>query len=82
MSAVIRLAIKQNFNFVGSTEMYSMNETLARDRMRERERRSHDARLARELAAHRRWHRVSVHARAAAERHDQRARRVARAGAR
>jgi hypothetical protein len=82
MSTATRLAIKRNFNFVGSTEMYSMNEALARDRMREQERRSQDARLARELAAQRRWHRVSVHAKAASARHGQRARRVARAGAR
>ena len=59
-----------------STRMYSMHEALARDRMREQEQRSRDGRLARELAAERRWHRVSLHARAAAERH---ARRVSRA---
>jgi hypothetical protein len=56
--------------------MYSMHEALARDRMRERENRSSEARLARELAAARRWHRVSVHARAAEARHARRARRA------
>jgi hypothetical protein len=55
--------------------MYSMHEALARDRMRESEQRSREGRLARELAAERRWHRVSVHARAAQARH---ARRVSR----
>jgi hypothetical protein len=55
--------------------MYSMHEALARDRMREHEQRSRQARLARELAAERRWHRVSLHARAAQARH---ARRVSR----
>ncbi|HZC52690.1 MAG TPA: hypothetical protein VE441_09355 [Mycobacterium sp.] len=53
-----------------------MHEALARDRMREQEHRSRQARLARELAAERRWHRVSLHARAAQARH---ARRVSRA---
>jgi hypothetical protein len=64
-----------NFHQLGSTKMYSMHEALARDRMREHERRSREARLARELAAERRWHRVSLHARAAQARH---ARRVSR----
>jgi len=56
--------------------MYSMHEALARDRMREQENRSREARLARELAAARRWHRVAVHARAAQARHARRARRA------
>jgi hypothetical protein len=43
--------------------------------MRERERRSREARLARELVAERRWHRVSRHAQAAEARH---ARRLSR----
>jgi hypothetical protein len=59
-----------------STTMYSMHEALARDRMREHEQRSRDARVARELAAERRWHRVSVHARAAQARHARRASRA------
>jgi hypothetical protein len=65
------------FNYVGSTTMYSMHEALARDRMREQELRSREARLARELAAERRWHRVSMHARAAQVRHARRATRAA-----
>jgi hypothetical protein len=65
-----------NFHYLRSTKMYSMHEALARDRMREQELRSRQARLARELAAERRWHRVSLHARAAQARH---ARRVSRA---
>ena len=67
---------RDNFSYLGSIKMYSMHEALARDRMREQERRSREARLARELAAERRWHRVSVHARAASARHAQRARRA------
>jgi hypothetical protein len=63
-----------NFNHLGSIKMHSMHEALARDRMREHERRSRQARLARELAAERRWHRVSLHARAAEARHARRAR--------
>jgi hypothetical protein len=58
--------------------MLSMHEALARDRMREHQRRSRHARLASELAAERRWHRVSLHARAAEARHAHRARRAAR----
>jgi hypothetical protein len=56
--------------------MYSMHEALARDRMREQEQRSREARLARALAAEQRWHRVSLHAQAAAARHSRRARRA------
>jgi hypothetical protein len=56
--------------------MYSMHEALARDRMREQERRSREGRLARELAAERRWHRVSLHARAMHARHVRRLSRV------
>jgi hypothetical protein len=59
-----------------SIKMYSMHETLARDRMREHESRARQVRVARELAAQRRWHRVSLHARAAEARHANRARRV------
>jgi hypothetical protein len=65
-----------NFNFPRSTKMYSMHEALARDRMREHEQRSRQSRLARELAAERRWHRVSLHARAAEARHARRASRA------
>jgi hypothetical protein len=65
-----------NFHHLGSIKMYSMHEALARDRMREREWRSRQGRLARELAAERRWHRLSLHARAAQARH---AHRVSRA---
>ena len=67
-----------NFHPLGSRKMLSMHEALARDRMREHERRSRQSRLARELAAERRWHRVSLHARAAEARHARRARRAAR----
>jgi len=40
--------------------MYSMHEALARDRMREHEQQSRQARLMREMAAERRRHRVSL----------------------
>jgi hypothetical protein len=56
--------------------MHSMYEALARDRMREHEQRAREARLARELAAERRWHRVSVRARAAQARHARRVSQV------
>jgi hypothetical protein len=65
-----------NFHHLRSIKMFSMHEALARDRMREQEQRSREARLARELAAERRWHRVSVHAREAQARHARRARRA------
>jgi hypothetical protein len=66
----------KNFTHSRSITMYSMHEALARDRMREQEQRSREARLARELAAERRWHRVSLHARAAQKRHARRVSRV------
>lgn len=74
-AAIRGAAENRTFSYLRSTKMYSMHEALARDRMRESEQRSREGRLARELAAERRWHRVSVHARAAQARH---ARRVSR----
>lgn len=41
--------------------MYTMHEALARDRMRETERRSRSAQLARGVPAERRWRRVVNH---------------------
>jgi len=66
------------FHDLGSPKMMSMHEALARDRMREHQRRSREVRLARELAAERLWHRVSLHARAAEARHARRARQASR----
>ena len=43
-----------------SLTMYSMHEALARDRMRETEQRSRDARLASRLASERRYHRAEL----------------------
>jgi hypothetical protein len=57
---------------IRSIAMYTMHEALARDRMRDQQQRSHDAQLARELSAQRRWHRVSLRARAAHARHTRR----------
>jgi hypothetical protein len=56
---------------VRSIKMYAMHEALARDRMRERE--LDQLRVARELAAARRWHRLASRARAAERRHARRA---------
>ena len=65
-----------NINLQESSAMYSLHEALARDRMRESEQRSREERLARSLAASRRWHRVALRARAAADRHALRASQV------
>ena len=54
-----------------STEMYTLHEALARDRMSERE--AHQVRVARELAAARRWHRKAARAHRAERRHALRA---------
>jgi hypothetical protein len=48
--------------------MYIMHEALARERMRAMERDAQQLRVARELAAARRWHRVVVRAHAAGRR--------------
>ena len=56
-----------------STEMYTMHEALARERMQDDQRRSREATVARQLRAQRRWHRVSRYARAAERRHARRA---------
>jgi len=67
-------AINDRFiDFKGSLPMYSMHEALARDRMREAEQRSAEARLVRTLSAHRRWHRVAQRAQATEQRLAQRA---------
>jgi hypothetical protein len=60
--------------------MYTMHEALARERMRASHRDAHQLRVARELAAARRWHRLELrasaarrHARAVGQRHARRA---------
>ena len=53
-------------------EMHTMHESLARERMRSAQRHARQERLARELAATRRWHRVALRARAAENRHARR----------
>ena len=53
--------------------MYALHEALARERMRDEERRSRQATLARELAAARRWSRLSRFARAVERRHARKA---------
>ena len=50
------------FSYVGSNTMLFMHEALARDRMREHERRVAESDQLREAAAGRRLHRVSVRA--------------------
>jgi hypothetical protein len=57
----------------GSTQMYTMQEALARDRMRERERQAHNSRLSAELSATHRWQYLAERARRAALRHAERA---------
>ncbi len=59
--------------------MNSLNEELARDRILRAEARARDASLAREIAATRRWHRISAYARAAERRHEARVAQVAAA---
>jgi hypothetical protein len=48
--------------------MFAMHESLARERMRSRDRYAQHQRVAEELAAARRWHRVAVRAQSASER--------------
>jgi hypothetical protein len=50
----------------------SLTEALTRERLREVRRETERAQLASELAAIRRWHRISLRARAAQERHERR----------
>jgi hypothetical protein len=63
-----------------SRKMYTMHEALARERMSSYWRDAEQLRVARELAAARRWHRIEMrasaagrHARAAGRRHARRA---------
>lgn len=49
--------------------MFTLTEALTRERVREVQRDIQQARLASEVAATRRWHRVSLRARAAEQRH-------------
>lgn len=74
-----KYATTQSTHQPRSIEMHTMHEALARDRMREREQRSREARLAKELLAQRRWHRIAHYARTAEKRH---AMRVSQAVAR
>ncbi|MDT4894037.1 MAG: hypothetical protein QOE97_3072 [Pseudonocardiales bacterium] len=53
--------------------MYTLHEALAREHMRSLDREAHQRRVARELAAARRWHRVAVLAERAQRRHAHRA---------
>lgn len=51
-----------------STEMYTIHEALARERIRAMQRDGQQRRVAKELAASRRWHRVELMASAAGRR--------------
>jgi hypothetical protein len=53
--------------------MYLLQEALARERIRDVERRARQATLAREVSAQRRWHRLSRYARAVERRHARKA---------
>jgi len=57
--------------------MLSMNEALARERLRERYADAYRSSVASEVAAARRWHRLERRARAAHRRHSQRVHQVA-----
>jgi hypothetical protein len=59
--------------------MYLIQEALARERIREREQLSRNARQTMDLAAANRWHYLAERARVAARRRAVRARAVARA---
>jgi len=66
---------------VRGNKMYSMHEALAREHMREQVSSARHARLVRELAAARRWHRVQSYVRSAHQRHVVRAERAAHVSA-
>ncbi len=63
----------------GSNEMYTMQEALARERMREREQQARHSRLSAELAAANRWQYLAERARVVASRHSHRAQQAAAA---
>ncbi|MCW2496645.1 hypothetical protein [Jatrophihabitans sp.] len=66
---------------VGSIEMYTMHEALAREHMRHRQQEAARQRLASELAAANRWHYLERAAHAAYRRHLQRVERAAQVSA-
>lgn len=70
-------ALTEMYRPVGSTEMYTMHEALAREHMRQREREARQHRLVSELTRARRWHYLERRAHAAHRRHANRAARVA-----
>jgi hypothetical protein len=53
--------------------MYTLHEALAREHMRSLDREAQQRRIARELAAARRWHRVATRAERVHRRHAHRA---------
>jgi hypothetical protein len=64
-----------------STAMYTMQEALAREHLRDLQRSARRSALSRELASATRWHRLERRSRAASQRHAQRAHRVAQVSA-
>jgi hypothetical protein len=72
---------KLRMNEPRSTEMNSLHEALARERMREMREDAQRSRVGRELAAARRWRRRELRARAAHQRHALRAEQAAGASA-
>jgi hypothetical protein len=69
MSTKTCTEVDRNVNsLIGSKEMYTLHEALARERMRVSDVEMQQLRVARELAAARRWHRLAEHARAAQRR--------------
>ena len=66
-------ATEMTFSPPRSTQMYVMQEALAREHMRQREWDARHARLSAELASANRWQYLAERAKAAATRHSHRA---------
>jgi hypothetical protein len=69
--------LADSVNLLGSKQMYTMHEALAREHMRQSEAEAQQRRLASELAAANRWHYLERRAQAARRRHSRRLERVA-----
>jgi len=62
---IMAITIASTLIYTRSIEMYTMHEALARERMRTSHRDAQQRRVAREMAAARRWHRLGLRAHAA-----------------
>ena len=72
---------REGTRFVGSIQMYTMHEALAREHMRQREQEARRHRLAYQMAAANRWRYLERRAHAAYQRHAHRAEQSAQASA-